>query len=234
MNRLLAMAAVAVSLVAGPACAATYMAANFSGSFNDNPWFDGWGVQLEYDTELGTVSSGPGFVDLTWDISDGTPSPLRALLVDVHSQGFVRDRDVFGDQVAPSYHHWFTDFTHFEIHITPDVYGFRVQGPALTQVYDTDIGWQGLEMSYGETFLSPNFAVDLNAAQSAIPVGYPSWYVSTFLTPDPRFTAGGPLVYGMGVGPGSAIIEVPEPATWALLVVAFGLMGSALRVRRLA
>lgn len=46
------------------------------------------------------------------------------------------------------------------------------------------------------------------------------------------FTTTPQLVFGMAVRPGAVQPGVPEPATWAMLILGFGLIGGSMRVRR--
>lgn len=230
MKILFASVAAVACLAVAPAMAKP-MTAGFGGSFNDNPWWIGWSVTIDYDTEFGTRSSGidpyfGAYDQLIWDAADGGRSPGKLLTISLTP----RDEVYYwpDPELPPASFTKFTNFTHFEVLVGEYGYDFNIQGPGFT-----DFGSKpGFNMGFTD-FGNPNpiFAVDLDADAGAVPSGYPGYYAQTELNFGPKFSAAAPLVYSMGVGAGPAILAVPEPSTWALLVVAFGLVGSVLRAR---
>jgi hypothetical protein len=191
------------ALWAGPAAAAQ-MLATIAGDFNDDPVWGGWQVQIRYDSDLGTTTISPGDLGvLQWDASSGTPSPVLSVT------GFVTP--LGGPGAPPTYDFSFTDATSVTFQRGTDFDHFYVAGAD----WFVDLG--------DLHFFGPDHPTDFrfDTPWSRQIMEYGAW--------DIDLATGLPHAHGLA---DVQRLAAPEPATWGLMIVGFGLAGAALRRRR--
>ena len=107
-----------------------------------------------------------------------------------------------------------------------DIFGQDALGVAYTEVVAGPFGSSltGIQLQgrySGNTLTSPSFSASL-------PFELADWTLfSSFSGPSGRVDFRGPLVLDV-----SASAGVPEPSTWAVMILSFGFVGGAMRFRR--
>jgi hypothetical protein len=99
----------------------------------------------------------------------------------------------------------------------------------ITDIVSSDIG--NAQSTYSFTSLTPGAFTGLTLASSSFPVGYTYALVGDTITLDFNgFSGAGTYVTTFNVA--TAVANVPEPATWAMMLIGFGAIGWQLRRRR--
>jgi hypothetical protein len=209
---LAALCAVAAIACAGQA-GATVMTATVSGSFDPirqgpNHEFigGGWSTTLTYDTSFG-VLSGSGGDDhiLNWSAAAGGPSPVTSVLLTAYGND------------GTSYSYTLDSFTGFTLY---------------RSFYGTALSFSTAGIGFAGSTYNPNRALDFGVDLSVDALYFDSTWQSglnpvssNIHTPD---FSGSAYTNFMSIAPA----PVPEPSTWALLILGFGGIGAALRYRR--
>ena len=209
------VAAAAAALSVAASAKAEIMDAHLRGTFNGGDWYsaDLW---ITYDTSLGTLSPIPGGDQLTWNSSVGTPSPGIA----AHLLLTARYPPEYGVSYVPASRHFnFYDFDSFSIERTPSKYYFGFVSGDVSLLYT---GWESFFGPLGD---APGtvFSVLAPYESSRYRSDYASWS---------GVGVSGPAIDTISVKRHMA--GVPEPATWATLVMGFMALGALTRRRRVA
>jgi hypothetical protein len=201
-----ALCAAAIIAWAGPV-GAVGVVASLAGSFNDDPLHSGWRATWIYDVD-------PSLVADTTTLFNGSPetrlswTSASADPAPLHSLSV----DVFG---AAPITFLATEFTSFTVHRSNYDYVLSASGlgfsfdigfaPAVQYPLIAPLGADlGLDQAYAHSFQPPAFG------------SYGHWSLNSGL-PETQYLA---------------VSVTPEPATWGLLILGFGGLGTALRRRR--
>lgn len=203
------LVATGLAVVAAPANAAL-MQATVTGDFNDNPYWQSWRTEFIFETDLGTLTSGPSGARLVWDATGGTPSPLASYYEQLNPR--TRPTALTERPLPSVYYATFTNFTHFEIVYDTSNFYFFVDGPggSHTVGFQRNVDFTGPFDLEGPA----NFSSSVGSYNFSSGIGSGKNYAGLPHTHAVRITA------------------VPEPTTWALIVMGFGAAGHQRRRRQ--
>lgn len=213
---------------------ATVMSAQLFGDFNDNPYWLSWSAELIYDTDFGTLTTTPDGNTLTWSLADGGPSPLQSVQIKVNPRTLplVGGRQCTVPNPTDPYctlpptrvDLFETDFTSFTIIRTLEDYTWTASA-ATAFGFKLGVEIPGPHNHGLNDPIGTDLSLDAAYARGSNYSGYyGSW--SLGLPPSPFGMASMPYTNRMSVAP------VPEPATWAMLLLGFFGLGALVRQRR--
>lgn len=199
----LAAVAVTAALWCG-AAEAKVMTVNLAGDWNDDPFWRSWSIELSYDTSYFDHSA-----DYFQEWNGGGPSPVfyaKGLF-----SGVCDDPEYPCDDPPLDLAFDITEFTYFAIdrsHDWDDYYNytFSLAGPGVS--------FQGLGVYAGRgDYLTHPITIQAYGHYGDATIG--------------GVDTGGPHTEFLQV----TSAGVPEPSTWAMMIMGFGLAGAALRRR---
>jgi hypothetical protein len=204
-----ALCAAAVIGAAGSAGAAI-MQASFFGDYDDlEPAFVGWQATLTYDTTRGSLTVTPTSEVLSWNTAMGGSSPL----IDFSGEVFGTQGGTFD----------FTSATSFVLTRDANHYLFELTGSAFRA-----------SLGYG-FILAPPDPLDPGNTDFSLDTPYShGGFGNADLVVLPPGHNQIPFMIGMSVAKIAESPAVPEPSTWAMMLVGFFGLGAALRKQWIA
>ena len=207
MSKMLGAAVAAVALSYAGAASGAVMLANLAGDWNDSPTWDSWSVELLYDTNGLTPSQDGTYHSYSWSTADGTPSPL------------IQAKGVFNGR-TPCYYDDNCIRTPFSISF--DLTEFTSFNIDVNWAYSFSLTGAGVELSGLGNYFNPT---EIDIASPFYINSYGDYGRGKIGDTD----LGSPHTHLISI----VAAPVPEPATWAMMIIGFGTVGSVVRRRRL-